>query len=220
MFIAIASSSIAADFTRGTGSATSSVKMFRGDGTTANEVSVYRGNGAGVDLIVGPTAGTCSSTPFFKLTARTNSAEVADSAGYEILGAPWGGSARTLCQVDVYVGAKINNISALSYEVRVYSANGNNLGTRKGTSTAVSGSSFPDVGNYVAFTFSSPVTLNAGDIITVSRTDDGYGSAYFTTDTDANTSGSLDQTYYNSATLEKRFSYSRALDFKLYGQGQ
>lgn len=59
--VAFLSSAVAADFTRGTGSATSSVKMFRGNGTTAEEVSLYRGNGTTAELIVAPSS-TCNGT--------------------------------------------------------------------------------------------------------------------------------------------------------------
>jgi hypothetical protein len=115
---------------------------------------------------------TCSETPFFSYTTLDSYTLIGqDHYSNAYGGIQYEGDNTSLCQVDFYT-AITGDISAISWIVSIYSLDeSNNLDTLRGTSSTVAGSGITN-GGWSSFNFESPVTLNTGDVVVISRSDD------------------------------------------------
>lgn len=128
---------------------------------------------------VAPSGGACtpSGTPFEEFTgfgSGSSAGNVAGRyyAGYIVNAAQ---SSHDLCSFKLRINTITGDISAKTYVMEVWTTNSDDLVSKKGTSTAIDGSTIST--GFVTFQFPSAPTVNTSDAIVI--TNNGFdGSNY------------------------------------------
>lgn len=123
-----------------------------------------------------PPASTCSATPYYSETTQSNTLNHSDLSSRAYVGAVYGGSNVSLCQLDVYVHL-VTGTPTGNYSIQVWSTSGNDLDTLVGESDVIAGASITTGLN--SFTFSTPASLTAGSTAVVLATTGGVDSSNY-----------------------------------------
>lgn len=131
--------------------------------TMANPQAVVCSQGSG------PAGGTCVTISESSTSTPAGIIQFGTTANYYYVGFEVAGSAHNMCQIDVLIGLNTGDISGNTYYVAVYSLTGNDLNVLQGTSAGVPGDNSwsKSAGEWVTFTFSSPVTVSTGYAVVV-----------------------------------------------------
>ncbi len=106
--------------------------------------------------------GGCSETPFDSNgSSIINITSIGEPATYFVGQLYTMGSARTVCRLDFYIYNLTGDISAQTFNAKIYTLNGNALDSLQGTSDSVSGGDIT-ADTWEPFVFSTPVSLSNG----------------------------------------------------------
>jgi PKD repeat protein len=123
----------------------------------------------------------CSDTSFLKIESHTGNRQLIANASNTFVGGRYTGPDFSLCKVSflirTWVGRPITDTR--TYEVRVYSMSGDNLGALKGTSEGISGSTFDSEITFRDFVFNPSIDVKSGDAIVLTEQTQSVDSSSF-----------------------------------------
>lgn len=151
----------------------------------ASVVGAYTNGFIGAVGLGGQTL-VCSPTPAYTFEPTPSTGMPVADSGFRVLignqlNAGTVPSLANVCRVDMYTHttAAVGNITPYNYEMRIYSSSSSGTdGTLSGASGSVSGSSFAN-SSWVRFDFSTPVNVDANDIIGVTQVGGGTDASNF-----------------------------------------
>ncbi len=164
-------------------------------------MSIYVGSSI---VMVSSVGLTCSSTPYDSQTLQDDSTAVGtDAVRYYCGSADYSpASNKSVCRIDIYIYSIIGDVSAKTYNMKIFTMSGTSLGTLLGTSGNVSGASITAT-TWIQFSFSTPVNIasgtNYGIVITASEADVNNYIKYG--DYSAGTLSGVETTWYSDLSL-------------------